>query len=108
MTTGNDIIQRFEMFANPALAESWDHVGLQLGNPERPVKRVMTALDCRPEVVQEAIEKTLTLSSITIQPCFMPLRPWMRDPQIAMYQTLLEHGITVYAAHTNLDNANGG
>ena len=33
MTTGNDIIQRFEMFANPALAESWDHVGLQLGNP---------------------------------------------------------------------------
>ena len=55
MTTGNDLIQRFEMFANPALAESWDHVGLQLGNPERPVKRVMTALDCRPEVVQEAI-----------------------------------------------------
>ena len=39
MTTGNDLIQRFEMFANPALAESWDHVGLQLGNPDRPAYR---------------------------------------------------------------------
>ena len=57
MTTVNDIIQRFELFANPKLAESWDHVGLQLGNPERRVRRDMVALDSRPEVVKEAIEK---------------------------------------------------
>lgn len=109
MTTGNDIIQRFEMFANPALAESWDHVGLQLGNPERPVKRVMTALDCRPEVVQEAIEKNVDFIFNHHPAMFHAVKTLdVRDPQIAMYQTLLEHGITVYAAHTNLDNANGG
>ena len=109
MTTGNDLIQRFEMFANPALAESWDHVGLQLGNPERPVKRVMTALDCRPEVVQEAIEKNVDFIFNHHPAMFHAVKTLdVRDPQIAMYQTLLEHGITVYAAHTNLDNANGG
>lgn len=109
MTTGNDLIQRFEMFANPALAESWDHVGLQLGNPERPVKRVMTALDCRPEVVQEAIEKDVDFIFNHHPAMFHAVKTLdVRDPQIAMYQTLLEHGITVYAAHTNLDNANGG
>lgn len=109
MTTGNDLIQRFEMFANPALAESWDHVGLQLGNPERPVKRVMTALDCRPEVVQEAIEKNVNFIFNHHPAMFHAVKTLdVRDPQIAMYQTLLEHGITVYAAHTNLDNANGG
>ena len=109
MTTGNDLIQRFEMFANPALAESWDHVGLQLGNPERPVKRVMTALDCRPEVVQEAIEKNVDFIFNHHPAMFHAAKTLdVRDPQIAMYQTLLEHGITVYAAHTNLDNANGG
>lgn len=109
MTTGNDLIQRFEMFANPALAESWDHVGLQLGNPERPVKRVMTALDCRPEVVQEAIEKNVDFIFNHHPAMFYAVKTLdVRDPQIAMYQTLLEHGITVYAAHTNLDNANGG
>ena len=109
MTTGNDLIQRFEVFANPALAESWDHVGLQLGNPERPVKRVMTALDCRPEVVQEAIEKNVDFIFNHHPAMFHAVKTLdVRDPQIAMYQTLLEHGITVYAAHTNLDNANGG
>lgn len=109
MTTGNDLIQRFEMFANPALAESWDHVGLQLGNPERPVKRVMTALDCRPEVVQEAIEKNVDFIFNHHPAMFHAVKTLdVRDPQITMYQTLLEHGITVYAAHTNLDNANGG
>ena len=109
MTTGNDLIQRFEMFANPALAESWDHVGLQLGNPERPVKRVMTALDCRPEVVQEAIEKNVDFIFNHHPAMFHAAKTLdVRDPQIAMYQTLLEHGITVYAAHTNLDNANDG
>lgn len=109
MTTGNDLIQRFEMFANPALAESWDHVGLQLGNPKRPVKRVMTALDCRPEVVQEAIEKNVDFIFNHHPAMFHAVKTLdVRDPQIAMYQTLLEHGITVYAAHTNLDNANGG
>ena len=109
MTTGNDLIQRFEMFANPALAESWDHVGLQLGNPERPVKRVMTALDCRPEVVQEAIEKNVDFIFNHHPAMFHAAKTLdVRDPQIAMYQTLLEHGITVYAAHTNLDNATGG
>ena len=31
-----------------------------------------------------------------------------RNPQNAMYAKLLAHQITVYAAHTNLDTANGG
>ena len=34
MTTGNQLIARFEKFANPQLAEKWDHVGLQIGNPD--------------------------------------------------------------------------
>ena len=48
MTTGNELIQRFEQFASPQLAESWDNPGLQLGNPDRPIKRLMTTLDVRP------------------------------------------------------------
>lgn len=109
MTTVNDIIQRFELFANPKLAESWDHVGLQLGNPERKVRRVMVALDCRPEVVKEAIEKQVDFIFNHHPAMFHAVKTLdVRDPQIAMYQALLNHDITVYAAHTNLDNANGG
>ncbi|MFC2748955.1 MAG: Nif3-like dinuclear metal center hexameric protein, partial [Limosilactobacillus fermentum] len=31
MTKGTEIIARFERFASPQLAESWDHSGLQIG-----------------------------------------------------------------------------
>jgi len=55
MTTGNQLIARFEKFANPQLAEKWDHVGLQIGNPDLQITRLMTTLDVRPEVVDEAI-----------------------------------------------------
>lgn len=109
MTTGNDLIKRFELFANPALAESWDHVGLQIGNPDRPIHRVMTALDCRPEVVQEAIDRDVDFIFNHHPALFhAPKTLDVRDPQIAMYQELMNHQITVYAAHTNLDSANGG
>ena len=40
MTTGNQLIARFEKFANPQLAEKWDHVGLQIGNPDLPITRL--------------------------------------------------------------------
>ena len=71
MTTGNQLIARFEKFANPQLAEKWDHVGLQIGNPDLPITRLMTTLDVRPEVVDEAM---LTLFLLIIPLCFTQQR----------------------------------
>ncbi|WP_251546773.1 Nif3-like dinuclear metal center hexameric protein [Limosilactobacillus caecicola] len=109
MTTGTDIINRFEKFCDPDLAESWDHVGLQIGDPDRPVKRLMTTLDVRPETVDEAIEKDVDFIFAHHPVMFKPARDLdLRNPQNAMYAKILAHGITVYAAHTNLDTVNGG
>ncbi|MBH4730332.1 Nif3-like dinuclear metal center hexameric protein, partial [Staphylococcus aureus] len=38
-------------------AESWDNVGLLIGDEDVEVTGVLTALDCTLEVVNEAIEK---------------------------------------------------
>lgn len=109
MTTGNELIRRFEQFANPQLAESWDNPGLQLGNPEKPIHRLMTTLDVRPEVVQEAIARKVDFIFAHHPVMFRPAKNLdTRIPQNEMYAQLLSHGITVYAAHTNLDTANGG
>lgn len=40
-----DIIGLMDAWAPPSLAESWDHSGLQAGDPDQPVHRLMTALD---------------------------------------------------------------
>lgn len=109
MTTGLDLIKQFEKFASPQLAESWDHVGLQLGDPTRPIHRLMTTLDVRPAVVEEAIVKDVDFLFAHHPVMFHPAVDLdVRNPQNQMYADLLAHGITVYAAHTNLDTANGG
>lgn len=109
MTTGLDIIKRFEQFADPALAEDWDHVGLQLGDPSQPVHKLLTTLDVRPEVVREAIDGGFDFIFSHHPLMFHAAQNLdVRDPQKKMYQDLLKHDITVYSAHTNLDTANGG
>lgn len=52
-----ELIARIEAYAPRELAWERDPIGLQLGDPEQEIQTVMTALDVRPEVVQEAIEK---------------------------------------------------
>lgn len=109
MTTGNEVISRFERFCPQNLAESWDHVGLQVGNPNRPVHKLMTTLDVRPEVVQEAIERQVDFIFAHHPIMFHPAKDLdTRNPQNQMYADLLNHQITVYAAHTNLDAVSGG
>lgn len=109
MTTGTEIINHFEKFCPPELAESWDHVGLQIGDPDKPVKRLMTTLDVRPEVVDEAIERQADFIFAHHPVMFHPAKDLdIRNPQNAMYAKILNSGITVYAAHTNLDSVNGG
>lgn len=58
MTTVRDIEQYLYAWAPRELAESWDNVGLLVGDPEAEVHRVLVALDVTPQVVDEAIEKT--------------------------------------------------
>lgn len=109
MTTGLELISRFEQFASPKLAESWDHVGLQVGDPSKPIHRLMTTLDVRPAVIAEAIDRQVDFIFAHHPVMFHPaVNLDVRNPQNQMYADLLAHHITVYAAHTNLDTANGG
>ena len=108
MTTGNELIQRFEQFASPQLAESWDNPGLQLGNPDRPIKRLMTTLDVRPEVVQEAIKQDVDFIFAHHPVMFHPAKNLnTRIPQNKMYAQLLIE-TTVVASSAIVNEINSG
>ncbi|GAJ25501.1 hypothetical protein JCM15457_368 [Liquorilactobacillus sucicola DSM 21376 = JCM 15457] len=69
----------------------------------------MVTLDVRPEVVQEAIANDVDFIFAHHPAMFRPVKKFdLANPQNRMYAELLRHNITVFAAHTNLDNANGG
>ena len=109
MVKVQEFIQRFEQFAPRYLAEKGDPTGMQIGNTQQPIHRVLVTLDVRPEVVQEAIAKKVDFIFAHHPVVFHPAKNLVTDnPQNAMYAQLLRHHIAVYSAHTNLDNANGG
>ena len=86
-----------------------DNVGLQLGSMNRKVSRVLVALDLDEDTVTTACDRQAELI-ITHHPLFFHgIKGINLDtPQGRIIQELLQAGITVYSAHTNLDTAPAG
>lgn len=109
MTKVYDIVSRFEDFAPKWIAEDGDPIGLQIGDLNQDVHKMMITLDVRPETVKEAIKNDVDFIFAHHPAVFRPIQPFdLSNPQNKMYAELIKHNITVYGAHTNLDNANGG
>lgn len=98
-----------EKWAPKSLAYDWDNVGLQVGSYNKPVKKIMVTLDVLESVVDEAIENEVDLIIAHHPLLFKPLNQLNLDNwRGRVIQKLIQHNITVYAAHTNLDMATGG
>ncbi|ASS76068.1 Nif3-like dinuclear metal center hexameric protein [Tumebacillus algifaecis] len=108
--TVREITAVLEEMAPLTLAESWDKVGLQVGDPKRAVKKVMLSLDSNDEgVIDEAIAKGVDLIIAHHAMIFKAVQTLRTDtPYGRKLQKLLTHNISVYVAHTNLDIAEGG
>lgn len=102
-------VQLIDRIAPPHLAEAWDNVGLQIGSPNWPVKKVWTALDPLPEVVESACENGVDLL-ITHHPLiFKPVKRIDADSPVGrIAQLALSRQLAIVAAHTNLDSVPGG
>jgi dinuclear metal center YbgI/SA1388 family protein len=109
MATLTDLIAFLEAFAPPGLAESWDNVGLLVGDPARPVARVMTCLTITPASAREAIDQH-TDAIITHHP--LPFRPLNRLTSHAdegrLLLDLIAAGVAIYSPHTAFDSAPQG
>ncbi|MEW6423266.1 MAG: Nif3-like dinuclear metal center hexameric protein [Bacillota bacterium] len=104
-----DLCRLVEELAPLELAEEWDNPGLQLGDPDSEIHRVLLALDVDEGVGREAAEKGVQLVICHHPLFFKPLKNLRTDrPQGALLASLIRAGIAVYAAHTNLDNAARG
>ncbi|MEZ5943527.1 MAG: Nif3-like dinuclear metal center hexameric protein [Planctomycetaceae bacterium] len=109
MTTGREIVEFLEQFAPTRSAESWDNVGLLLGDPVQSVTRMMTCLTLTPDVAQEAIVSSVQFI-VTHHPIlFRPVQSLTSaDPQGAMLLGLAQAGVAVFSPHTAFDSAVGG
>ncbi|MEG1755741.1 MAG: Nif3-like dinuclear metal center hexameric protein [Clostridia bacterium] len=104
-----NFIAAVEQVAPLELAETWDNPGLLVGTDRKQVHSVLVALDCTTAVAQEACERDCDLI-LTHHPLFFqPIRRLLpNDPAVAAAFVLIKNRIGLYAAHTNLDAAQGG
>ncbi|SDY52641.1 dinuclear metal center protein, YbgI/SA1388 family [Evansella caseinilytica] len=109
LANGQTIIQAFEAFAPKALAVEGDKIGLQIGTLNKPVKKIMVALDVLEAVADEAIAEGVDMIIAHHPIIFRPLKTLRTDQAYGRtIEKLIKHDVTVYAAHTNLDVAPGG
>ncbi len=105
-----DIIDVVKKLAPENLQEKWDNSGLNVGDRETSVKKILFALDAVDSVIDEAIENDVDMI-ITHHPMllFVDLKNITTDSEVGrrIYK-LIRNNISLYCAHTSLDVAYGG
>jgi len=104
-----DVINFLEEKFPPHLAYDWDNIGLQIGDVNQEISKVMVALDATTAVINEAINQDVDLI-ITHHPfIFSGLKQVdFTTPQGKNIQKVIKNDIAIYSMHTNYDIAFGG
>lgn len=109
MVTVGQIYNHIKDLADENLAESWDNVGLLLGEKSQKVQKILTCLDVTTEVVEEAKRKKVDLIISHHPFIFKAIKKIdYSDFKGKIIRELVKNDISVIAAHTNLDSAKFG
>lgn len=110
MTQAKQIMKAIEAVAPVQLQEDYDNAGLQCGNPNAEVKKVLCCMDVTERIIDEAKEKGCQMIVSHHPLIFRGLKKISPEGDYisrCVYRAISE-GIVLYAAHTNLDNAPKG
>lgn len=104
----DEFVRIVEDIAPRELAYDWDNSGLLLRCGDT-VSSVLIALDATISVAEEAQRKGCDMILVHHPLIFSPVKTLsLHKPQDAVLMKLIRAGISLYAAHTTFDRANGG
>lgn len=104
-----EIINFMEKIAPPDFKESFDNVGLMVGDKEKEIKKILIALDCTLKVIEEA--KDVKAELILTHHPLLFRKPSNITTDTLMGKKIIElikNDINLYSAHTNWDSVSGG
>ena len=106
MTRLADVVAVLDELYPPAWAESWDAVGLVVGDPDAVVRRVLFAVDPVAPVVAEAAERAADLL-VTHHPLYLrgTTSVAATNPKGRLVHRLVSGRCGLFVAHTNADVA---
>ena len=107
--TVQTVVDALEAAYPPALAESWDQVGLICGDPDAEVGKVAFALDCTQDVAERAVATGAQMLVVHHPLLLRGVHSVAANtPKGKVIHTLLRGGVALFAAHTNADSARPG
>ena len=109
MTDLNKIIEKIEKFAPPELASDWDNSGWQVYLGNNSANKILLALTCTLDIVEQAIKNNCNLI-ISHHPLIFEKINKISTENSALLPVIkaIQNNIQVYSAHTNLDSTEGG
>jgi dinuclear metal center YbgI/SA1388 family protein len=100
-----DIVAVLEDLAPLRYAESWDNVGLLVGDPAAEISRALVTVDYTAAVAEEAKAAGAELVIAYHPPMFAAVK---RAPNEALWVDAIKRGVALYSPHTALDVAKDG
>ena len=100
-----DVIRILDELAPLRYAETWDNVGLLVGDPDAVIERILVTVDYSSLVAEEARTRGAQLVVAYHPPIFAAVK---RVPHEALWAEAVRLGIALYSPHTALDVAPAG
>ncbi len=109
MVAVGEIVAFLDCFAPPRLAESWDNVGLLVGDSGSAVDRVMTCLTITPTTAAEAVRRGAGLIVSHHPLPFNALKRITDETTVGrLLLRLVRAGVAIASPHTAFDSAAEG
>ena len=105
----SDVVGMLHKLCPSTLAEDWDNVGLQVGDPSTTINKILVCLDAEELAVETARNQGAQLIIAHHPLIFRPLkRISPTDTTGKVLFSAIQNNIAIASAHTNLDRAADG
>ena len=109
MVSVSEMVDFLHTFAPPSLAESYDNVGLLIGDSEQNIKKIMVTMDVDESVAEEAAQVGADMIVSHHPLIFKPLSKIVKQDAVSRTAvSLIKHDIALFAMHTNFDSVQSG
>jgi dinuclear metal center YbgI/SA1388 family protein len=86
------------------LADTNDFTGIQLGDPNQEIKKVLVALEVTSDVVEQAIDKNVDLIIVHHPFIFRPIQNFTQENyRMKLMTKLIKNDISLYVSHSPID-----
>ncbi len=103
------IINAIAKLAPWDLAESWDQVGLQIGDKNKTVNKILVSLDFNQRTLEEGLDHKVDGFIVHHPLIFKPVKRIIYENEVEkLIIALLKHDLFLIAAHTNIDKSKQG